>query len=262
MSGVTVTEHRIATPGGSLFARRWTSDQVSVDAPTIVLFHDSLGSVDLWRSFPEMLAKRTGMAVVAYDRLGFGQSDPAGAALTADFIVDEAHVSVPALIEQLGLSQLVSFGHSVGGAMAVATAAMLADRCRAVITESSQAFVEDRTLRGIREAAQAFADPDQVARLARYHGDKAAWVLSAWIDTWQAPWFADWSQDAMLERLRCPLLAMHGSEDEYGSLAHPRRLVKNAAAGGREVIFDGVGHLPHREQPEVVLETVAAFLAG
>ncbi|MBS0483013.1 MAG: alpha/beta fold hydrolase [Proteobacteria bacterium] len=251
----------MAVPGGAIFARCWNL-QPGSDAPAFVLFHDSLGSVELWRGLPEALARRTAMPVVAYDRLGFGQSDRANAALTADFIINEARVSVPALVEHLGLSHLIPFGHSVGGAMAVATAALHPDRCRAVITESSQAFVEDRTLQGIRDAAAVFADPDQVTRLARYHGDKAAWVLSAWIDTWQAPWFADWSQDPMLADLRCPLLAMHSSNDEYGSLAHPRRLVEQAGAGATEVIFPDCGHVPHRECQQAVLDAVAGFLAA
>lgn len=257
---VAATDHWIETDAGRLFAARW-SPNPSAEGSAIVLFHDSLGSVELWRKFPEALAARTGLTVVAYDRLGFGRSDPAQAALTRDFIEVEARVSIPALVEQLQLSRLVPFGHSVGGAMAVATAALWPDRCDAVITLSSQAFVEDRTLAGIRDAERAFQDPEQVVRLARYHGDKAPWVLSAWIETWLAPWFADWSQDALLARLRCPLLAMHGGEDEYGSLAHPQRLIDHAGAGGRKLIFEGCGHMPHRERPEAVLDAVGGFLS-
>jgi pimeloyl-ACP methyl ester carboxylesterase len=223
-------DHWIDDPQGRLFARTWRPDRAGTQASaTILLFHDSLGCVELWRDFPKQLARATQLQVVAYDRLGFGRSDPCPGALAADFMQTEALRSVPALCAQLGLSTLIPFGHSVGGAMAVATAVHLPERCTAVVTMSAQAFVEDRTLAGIQEAQRTFKDPGQVERLARYHGDKARWVLSAWIETWLASSFATWTLDADLACVRCPLLALHGDRDEYGSGRHPKRIGARAA---------------------------------
>lgn len=262
MPGTAATDHRIACPGGDLFARRWRPAGTAETAPAIVLVHDSLGCVELWRDFPPALAAATGLDVVAYDRLGFGQSAAHPGRLALDFMADEARRFMPLLLQGLGITTAIPFGHSVGGAMAIETAAALPDRCAAVVTIAAQAFVEDRTVAGISAARDQFAAPEQVARLARYHGDKARWVLDAWIDTWLAPGFAAWSLDATLPRLRRPILAIHGDRDEYGSAVHPRRIADLAGGGGRAVLLADCGHVPHREQPARVLDEVARFLKG
>ena len=104
--------------------------------------------------------------------------------------------------------------------MAVNVAARHASDCRALITESAQAFAEDRTVAGVADA-RGFAEPGQLDRLKKYHGEKAAWVLSAWVDNWLSPAFTDWTLDEALRQVRCPVLALHGEVDEYGSPAHP-----------------------------------------
>ncbi|EYD76997.1 hydrolase-related protein [Rubellimicrobium mesophilum DSM 19309] len=230
--------------------------------PTLLLLHDSLGCVELWREVPERLARATGLRVLAYDRLGFGRSDPHPGPLAPDFIAEEAEATIPLLRDRLGLGDLIPLGHSVGGAMAVATAARHPDLCRAVVTVSAQAFVEDRTTAGIRAEAEAFRDPARFARLARHHGAKARWALDAWTGTWLSPAFAGWTQDEALRRLRCPLLALHGDRDEYGSPAHPRRLAALTPAPAEVVLLDGCGHLPHREQPARLVAEVARFLSA
>lgn len=243
---------------GRLFAKTWTPD-ASADRPLapIVLFHDSLGSVELWRSFPRQLALTTGRRVIAYDRLGFGRSDPYPGRLENAFIRREAERVVPRLCEHMGIGEFVACGHSVGGAMAVETAARLQARCRALVTIAAQAFVEDRTLEGIRVAKRDFQDPAQFAKLTRYHGDKAKWVLDAWTETWLSPEFADWELTPALEQVRCPLLAVHGERDEYGSLEHPRRI---AAGRGTAHILPATGHVPHREQEALLVDAVNQFL--
>ena len=247
----------IEAPGGQRFVRIWGELGSSVP---IILLHDSLGSVELWRDFPASLMEATGRPVIAYDRLGFGKSDPHPGTLDADFIREEARSSLPALSTQLGIGRMVLFGHSVGGGMAVCAGAALPDLVEAVITESAQAFVEDRTVAGIRHAEKNFEEPGQIERLARYHGGKARWVLEAWTRTWLSPRFANWTLDDDLRRLRCPVLALHGDRDEYGSRLHPERIGGLAGAGGEIVIIEDCGHVPHREKPELVLQAVARFV--
>ena len=161
-----------------------------------------------------------------------------------------------------GLDTIVAFGHSVGGGMAIATAARWPDRCAALVTESAQSFVEDRTRAGLQAARVEFARPGQLERLARYHGAKARWVLDAWIETWLSPEFADWHLDDDLARVRCPALAIHDDQDEYGSAEHPGRIARLTHGPARAVILEGCGHVPHREQPARVLAEVAGFLAS
>ena len=143
--------------------------------------------------------------------------------------------------------------------MALAIAAADED-CLAVVSESAQAFVEPRTLDGIRQAQAAFADPVRFGKLERVHGDKARWVLDAWTGVWLSPAFADWNLDAQLAEIHCPVLAIHGDRDEYGSVAFPRRIADCAGGPAEAMILPGCGHAPHREQADVVLDRVAAFL--
>lgn len=257
---IATEEHRIDTPRGRLYAKSWRAPGAAA-LPPIVLFHDSLGCVDLWRDFPAALCAATRRRVIAYDRLGFGRSDARDDVLTPRFVVDEAPFAIPELCKQLDIDAFVAFGHSVGGGMAIACAAAFAQRVAALVTESAQTFVEDRTLAGIRHAQAQFAQDGQLARLAKYHGDKARWVLDAWIATWLAPDFAAWTLDDELARVRCATLAIHGDADEYGSIAHPGRIGECVPQAQVEILA-GCGHVPHREREAVVLARVAAFLGA
>lgn len=263
-SRICVTDHNIVTPHGRLFARLWAPPaqaETSSSIPPLILFHESTGSVEQWRDFPAHLAAVSGRTVIAYDRLGFGKSDAHPRRLTRDFMRDEARDFLPALLAHFKISTFVALGHSVGGEIAVATAAAMPERVRAVITISAQSFVEAETLAGVRAAKIAFADPQRFARVTRHHGDKARWVLEAWLDTWLDPDFADWTLDADLARLTCPVMAIHGSDDEFGTTAHPRRITNVPTSPTRLELLEGVGHIPYREDPELVLGLVADFLA-
>lgn len=262
MTAISQQDQFIATDQGRLFVRRWRPAPPAGTPPVpIVFFHDSLGSVELWRDLPERIVAATGREVIAYDRLGFGRSDPNPAPLPAlSFIPDEATGGFRALHAGLGLDGFIAFGHSVGGAMAVGCAANWPD-CQALITESAQTFGEDRTLEGIRAARENFRDPGQVARLAKYHGDKAAWVLAAWIDNWLDPVFQGWNLGTDLPRVTCPVLAIHGDNDEYGTTVHAKRIAGEAAGPASLVIVENCGHVPHREQPDLIVATIADWLA-
>lgn len=248
----------VAVPGGSVFVRRWSAPRG--DRPPLILLHDSLGSVEQWRDFPEALADATRTEIIAYDRLGFGRSTARLLRPSVDFVTDEAVTYFPALKRGLGLARFSLFGHSVGGAMALAIAAFEHAGCAAVITAAAQAFVEERTRAGIRAAQAQFDRPAQLAKLTRWHGEKARWVLDAWAGVWLSPDFRSWSLDELLPSVRCPVLAIHGDRDEYGSVDFPRRITGKVSGPSELAILEGGGHVPHRERREDVLRLSAAFL--
>lgn len=261
-SNPTTSDHWIATPQGGLFARSWTPAAPTKGRAPIVLLHDSLGSIQLWRSFPAALAAGTGRQVIAYDRLGFGLSDPRSDDIGMDFIEEEAATFFPLVLRHFGLVRFVAMGHSVGGGMAVHCAARHADGCEALITESAQAFVEDRTRAGIIEAKASFQHEPSFARLRQYHGDKAPWVLDAWTETWLSPAFAPWSLDGVLPLVRCPALVIHGGDDEYGSTRQPERIAGLLGGPAQLAIMPGLRHVPHREREGAVVDRIASFLAS
>lgn len=259
MQKIDTQDSFVQGPQGRLFVRTWSPAEARSGIP-VILFHDSLGSVALWRDFPAGLCAATGRPVIAYDRLGFGQSDAHPGKLPPDFIAGEAESGFSVVRRQLGSERFILFGHSVGGGMAVNCAARFGDACVALVTESAQAFVEARTVRGIEDARELFKDPEQRARLRKYHGDKADWVLDAWIASWLSPAFASWSLAPTLPRVGCPALVIHGADDEYGSPRHPE-LIGELAGGPTQVeIMADTRHVPHRERTPAVLAMVAAFL--
>jgi pimeloyl-ACP methyl ester carboxylesterase len=252
------SDQQVEVPGGRVFIRRWPTEG-SARAP-LVLLHDSLGSVEQWRDFPEALAQATGREVLAYDRLGFGQSTPRTTRPGVDFIREESSALFPAMVRALGLTRYALFGHSVGGAMALSIAAEHGAACEAVVTEAAQAFVEGRTLAGIRAARAQFDDPEQFEKLTRWHGAKAKWVLNAWTEVWLSDEFAAWSLDDVLGRVQCPALAIHGDLDEFGSVEFPRRITSRSGGRSELAILANCGHVPHRERRDEVLRVTTSFL--
>lgn len=256
---ITPTTQRIDLPNGHIMATCWTPPQHNKLAP-LVLFHDSLGCVALWRDFPARLAMHSARQVVAYDRVGFGQSSARTGAIGLDFIGRESRDFFPYVHQAMGLDAFVAIGHSVGGGMATYTAAAYAQQCLALVSIAAQFDVDETIRQGIRDAMVTFAKPEVLARLTHHHGDKAAWVLSAWADTWLSEAFADWTLQHALQQVRCPTLAIHGQNDEYGTLAHPERIAQYAGQGGRMWLLDNIGHIPHRECPETLVHGIVAFL--
>lgn len=256
---ITMRECRIPIATAQVFVRCW-QPSAAADVVPVVLLHDSLGSVAQWREFPRRLAHALQRTVIAYDRPGFGQSSARADRPGLDFIDIEGQRLLPALLDALHIDWCVLFGHSVGGAMALTAAAHMARRCAAVITEWAQPAVEQRTLDGIRTAQAQFAQPGQLQRLQRWHGEKAQWVLDAWTQVWLDPAFRSWSLDAVLPKVHAPVLAIHGDRDQYGSQAFPQRIVAGVSGPAQLCLLSDCGHVPHRELPGDVLVAVAAFL--
>ena len=246
---------------GRVFAKAWNFDgNCEAGKEPVILFHDSLGSVELWRDFPLSLARATGRAIIAYDRLGFGRSDKYPGHLALSFVRDEANGAFSALRNHLGIKTFIAFGHSVGGGMAIVAAGAFPEHCRGLITESAQTFVEDRTLEGIREAERGFRQQAQMERLRRYHGDKAEWVLGSWIGTWLSKEFSFWNLDEDLRNVRCPVLVLHGEDDEYGSIQHAKRIASLTSGPAIMKVLPNCGHVPHRENRRIVLEAIRGFI--
>jgi pimeloyl-ACP methyl ester carboxylesterase len=256
---VETTERFLAVPGGEVYVRTW-NPAASAGGVPVVLLHDSLGCVAMWRGFPALLAGRLARPVIAYDRLGFGRSSARRQLPSLRFIAEEAEICLPVIAAALGIRKLIPFGHSVGGCMAMVWAGLSGADCPAVVSESAQAFVEERTREGVLRGKEEFSQAAMMARLEVYHGSKASWVVRAWTDIWLSPEFASWSLAGELPKVRCPLLVMHGDRDEYGSVRFPEMLCSLAGGPAEKLIIPECGHVPHREKPDVVLEAVSRFL--
>lgn len=253
-----IKESKVTVLDSNVFIKKWTPENVISNVP-IILIHDSLGSVDLWKDFPLKLAQATARCVIAYDRLGFGKSDSCIEKPSIDFIKNEAEVFFPALKRQLSIDNYILLGHSVGGGMAINIAAKDKD-CLAVISISAQAFVEEVTISGIQKAKAFFTKDNQIERLEKWHGSKASWVLNAWVDVWLSPEFSKWSLSYCVQDVFCPTLIIHGDNDEYGTIAFPHFIAEKVTGYAETIIIKDCGHTPHKEKPTCVLNSIVGFL--
>ncbi|THF60830.1 alpha/beta fold hydrolase [Pseudothauera rhizosphaerae] len=229
-------------------------------APALVFLHQGLGCADMWRDFPAQVVAATGCPALVYSRYGYGRSEPRSTPRGVDYLHVEALEVLPALLDALDIHDPVLVGHSDGGSIALLHAAEARRRVRGLVVMAPHEFVEELTLAGIRDARQAwFDDPKLRERLARYHPD-AKDVFFTWNDTWLLPEFRAWNIEACLDRIACPVLAIQGEDDEYGTLRQIQVIAEHVADTELLALAD-CRHSPHRDQPEAVVEAIARFVA-
>ncbi|HEY4215830.1 MAG TPA: alpha/beta hydrolase [Gemmatimonadaceae bacterium] len=229
-------------------------------ATTLVFLHDSLGSIALWRDFPDRLVEQLRLDAIVFDRRGYGRSSPFAPAPRTPRYLEEEGERLGDVLEQLGVSSAILFGHSDGGSIALIAAALYPTLVRAIITEGAHVFVEERTLDGIRAVREMIRTTDMREKLARYHGTRTDTVISAWIDTWLSPEFRDWNIESYLPRVQCPALAIQGSDDEFGTERQLEAIVGGIPAWCGQAMIHGVGHTPHRDAPSIVIDATTRFL--
>lgn len=227
--------------------------------PVLVFLHEGLGSLALWRGFPAKLAARTGCGTLVYSRYGNGFSTPLDAARTPGYMHDEALQTLPALLDALGIGEAVLFGQSDGGSIAVIFAAEHPSATRGLVLEAPHLFVEELSVRSIAQIKTEYERGRLRDRMAAYHGDVDR-TFYGWNDVWLAPAFADWNIEAYAARVRVPVLAVQGLDDEYGTPAQLEALAERANAKVDRLLLAGCGHAPHRERPALVEGAASAWI--
>ncbi|MGE5386694.1 MAG: alpha/beta fold hydrolase [Betaproteobacteria bacterium] len=228
------------------------------DAPPLVLLHEGLGCVAMWRRFPEKLAAATGRRVIAWSRAGYGASEPYPTPRTPRYLHDEALTALPAFLAAMRIERPVLIGHSDGASIALIFAGAFPEEVDRIIVMAPHEFVEPETLAGIRGAVEAWNTTDFPRRLAVYHRD-AATVFATWSSTWLNPDFHAWNIEEFLPAIRCPVLAIQGVDDEYATL-HQIEVIAEKTPGARLLKLANCGHSPHKDQPEVVVAAIAGFI--
>jgi pimeloyl-ACP methyl ester carboxylesterase len=228
-------------------------------APTLVLLHEGLGSVALWRDFPARLAAATGCATLVYSRLGYGGSDRLERPRAVRYMHDEALVTLPAVLDALGIIDPILVGHSDGASIALIHAGARRRRVRGLILEAPHVFVEDVTVASIADAKVAWAETDLRRRLGRYHADVDG-AFTGWNDIWLHPDFRAWNIEEYLPGVACPVMVVQGADDEYGTSAQ-LAAIENGVKGPVEcLLLPNCKHSPHRDQPEATLAAMTRFV--
>lgn len=228
-------------------------------APTIVMLHEGLGSIALWKDFPQRLAARTECRVLVYSRYGHGNSEKLAERRPVTFMHHEGRVVLPELLEKLNIERPILLGHSDGGSISLVFAGTYPGRVRALILEAPHVFVEDLSVASIAAAKVAYETTDFRDKLARYHAhvDATFW---GWNDIWLDPHFRSWNIEEYLETIRCPTLCIQGEQDEYGTPAQVEA-VRARLPRTEIVMLPDCAHSPHRDQGEATLEKMAEFVA-
>ena len=251
MSSVTLKNQELEV-------RRVASENPRQSNRPLVFLHEGLGSVAMWRGFPQWVANATGCEAIVYSRTGYGNSSPAALPRNVSFMHEEALEVLPALLAALGVERPILVGHSDGGSIALIHAARARLPVSALILMAPHVMVEPLTKASIQKIRSTYSDSNLPQRLARYHRDVDA-AFWGWNDIWLHPEFAEWSIVSLLSSIRCPILAIQGEDDEYGTMAQIESISGNVA-DVLELRLPNCGHSPHLDQPQAVIDAMVGFI--
>lgn len=230
-------------------------------APTLVFLHEGLGCVSLWRDFPARLAETTGCGALVYSRGGHGSSDPVPLPRPLDFMHDEALRVLPAVLDAAGVREAALVGHSDGGSIALIHAGnAVGTRVRSLILEAPHVFCEELSVASIARAAERYRQGELRRALQRHHGANVDVAFWGWNQVWLDPAFRSWNIEGVLAGVRVPLLLIQGAQDEYGTPAQLDSIRQGCTGPVERLLLPACGHAPHRDQAELTLAAMAAFL--
>lgn len=233
-------------------------------AATLVFLHDALGSVRLWREFPDQLARSTGCGALLYDRWGGGESEPLVPPYSAGYLLDEALCSLPEVLAKTGVGDAILIGQSDGASIALAYAGAFPQRVRGVIALSPHLFREPKTLAAIGAQVADFERGDLKARLRRHHGARTETLFARLVEVWTAAGpGTGWGLEEHVARVRCPVLAIQGEDDEFFSVAQLQALAQLLPASMETLRIPGCGHYPlHQARVDVLAASIRFIRAA
>lgn len=256
---ITTATGMLPLDGGHIEFAAWSEPaRASASATTVVLLHEGLGSVALWRDFPERLADAVATRVVAYSRFGYGRSSSIERPRPLDYLEHEARRHLPRVLAALDATRHVLLGHSDGASIALMYAAERPPGLEGLVLLAPHVKVEDVTVRGLLAARHAYEHGELRAKLARWHDDVDAAFLG-WNDAWLDPEFRSWNIERRVPRVEVPIVAVQGRDDEYGTLDQIQSIAELNPR--TELVALDCGHALHRERPEDVIAATLRCLA-
>jgi pimeloyl-ACP methyl ester carboxylesterase len=247
------------TADGSRLEYQWYGAGPADSA--VVLLHEGLGCLGAWKDFPERLATTLGRPVFAYSRVGYGGSDPVELPRPVTYMHHEGTVVLPQVLEAAGIKRAALVGHSDGGSIAIVRAGLGDPRLEALVLIAAHVFNEPLSRETIEAVGRGFRETDLRERLERYHGENVDCAFWGWHDVWRSEAFQHWSIEEYLRSIAVPTLVVQGADDNFGTLKQVDVIVAGVSGPVERVMIDACGHSPHRDQPEILLETIARFLS-
>jgi pimeloyl-ACP methyl ester carboxylesterase len=233
----------------------------SADRPTCVFLHEGLGSTGLWRDFPDRVARRLGARALVYSRAGYGRSSALTTSRRTDYMHVEALDVLPRLLNKLGIERPLLIGHSDGASIALIFAAHHAASVAAVVLLAPHVFVEPITLLSIARLSETYETSDLRKNLGLHH-DHVDDAFRGWAGTWLSPQFSSWTLGSEVVRLAVPTLLIQGADDKFGTLAQLDAFGAATNADVTRLVIRNCGHSPQRDQPNLVIDSIATFAAA
>ncbi|OGR09775.1 MAG: hydrolase [Desulfobacula sp. GWF2_41_7] len=228
--------------------------------PTLIFLHEGLGCTEMWKDFPSLLSQKTGCPSLVFSRLGYGASDPSPIPWKINFMHKEGLYFLPALMKEAKIRDHILIGHSDGGSISIIYAGSpYAKGLKALITMAAHVFCEEITLKSIYQANINYEYCDLRKKLEKYHGKNTENAFRGWNDVWLNPQFIHWNIEKYLPKIKIPMLAIQGNQDQYGSLKQLES-VKQRAGNATIHIIEDCRHSPHIEQSEKVLAIITKFI--
>lgn len=238
---------------------RWVAP-VDAVRPTLVFLHEGLGSIELWKDFPDQVAQATGCGTLVYSRYGYGQSDRLAGKRAVDYMHREALEVLPAVLADRGIAEPILIGHSDGASIALIHAGAR-HTVRGLVLMAPHVFVENVTVESIADAKVVYQTTDLPKKLARYHADADA-TFWGWNDIWLHPDFRAWNIETSLPTIDCTVLLIQGADDEYGTLAQIDTIAGQVSGPVEKLVLPSCKHSPHRDQPDATRDAIARFVAA
>ena len=228
--------------------------------PALVLLHEGLGCVALWRDFPDRLAAVTGRTVFVYSRFGYGGSDAEPLPWPLDYMQREGRDGLPMVLAAAGIGDCVLIGHSDGASIALVHAATRGQASvRGTVVMAPHVFAEACGLDSIRLVREQF-EQGLREKLARYHGANVDCAFRGWCDSWLHPDFLHWNLQAFLPDITAPVLQIQGMEDQYGTAAQLDAIAAGVRGPCHTHLLEDCRHAPQFEQPERTLALIDDFI--
>jgi pimeloyl-ACP methyl ester carboxylesterase len=252
----------IAVQGKRLEYERLLPEQGSPTQPVIVLLHEGLGSISLWRDFPQQLANTTGHEVLVYSRYGYGNSESTNG-FPFRYMHDEGLLSLPELLSLLAIKDPILVGHSDGASITLIAAGGSSIQPQAVIVMAPHVMVEPICFSAISQASNIYETSGLKEKLSKHHADVDSAFLG-WSKAWLSYEFKNWNIEEYLPKITCPILTIQGYEDEYGTMAQLDVIAQQASNAKvvETLRINNCRHSPHKDHPEVVLSAINSFITN
>ena len=239
---------------------KWINPEQS--GPVIVFLHEGLGSIEQWKDFPQELCNKLNLPGFLYDRQGHGKSDALTAERDETYLEKYALEELPRVVNQhLKNRDLILFGHSDGGTIALIYASKFPDRIKAIVTEAAHIYVEPITWIGIKPVIEEFETKGKLYHaLKKYHGNKTEQTFYAWANTWKKKDEKKWNVSHYLNHVTAPLLAIQGMQDQYATEQHLFDITNLVSGSSKDIFLDNCRHSPHLEQRDEVVKIVVEYV--